>query len=127
MKALLVCIAILAVGCKNKDEKAAEVKPTETTRAAEPAAPPAAELSIPGGIAECEALVATYKKVPGCAKISADDKAVDQVSMMQLKDIAKPYLDAKAPEDKDIMKKAAVTQCSDLDGKLKQQLAAGGC
>jgi hypothetical protein len=122
-----MCLSFAACGKKSDAPPKAE----PATKPAEPAAPApsaASELAMPAsGIAECDAVPAEYKKFQACAKISDDDRAVQQVNMQSLKDIPAAYTAEKDADKKAMLQKASATQCKDATAKLHELMAKAGC
>jgi hypothetical protein len=129
---LALCLASFALfaGCKKSGD--ADKSPTPAAKAADPApAPAAAKSSMPAvtasDIPECTALSDTSKKVAACAKITADDQAVDAVNVGQMNGVISAYQAEKDKDNKPVMQHAAASNCKDEDDKQKKQLAAAGC
>ncbi|MDB4959772.1 MAG: hypothetical protein JWO36_7341 [Myxococcales bacterium] len=132
MTKLLSCIVIVGIafaGCKKKSEDAApagttEAKPAET-KPAEPKPAEAAKSALaPSGIAECDAVIETYKKFQACTKIKDEDRAVQEVNIGGLNEIITA---SKTASDKEMGKTAAVANCKDQDAKLKALITTAGC
>jgi len=137
MKTVMMVIAlVVAVGCKKKDESApapaGDTKGSaQTPETPKPEAPPpeapkpeatpdaaaAVEFAIPGEISECDALVVTYKRFQGCAKIKDKDRAVHDRKVSSFPDLVKV---AGSKLSVGIM-------CRNEDDELKKLLTAAGC
>ena len=131
---LALCLASFALfaGCKKSGD--ADKSPTPAAKAADPTpapAPAAAKSSMPAvtasDIPECTALSDTSKKVAACAKITADDQAVDAVNVGQMNGVISAYQAEKDKDNKSMMQNAAAGNCKDENDKQKKQLAAAGC
>ncbi len=128
----LVSFALVA-GCKKSGD--ADKSSAPAAKAAEPVAaapaPAAAKSDMPAvtasDIPECTALSETSKKVAACAKITADDQAVDAVNVGQMNGVISAYQAEKDKDNKPMMQHAAAGNCKDEDDKQKKQLAAAGC
>lgn len=131
MKHLLFSVALLAAaGCGKKDDKAAppagDKKVAEASKPAEAPKPEAPAIKIPGGIPECDAVLATHKKFQACAKIAEADRVVQDSNVGQLTGIGQAFVDA-APDAKDNMKTGLVSMCKDQDATLQKLIAGAGC
>lgn len=119
----------LAVGCSKKSDSNGPSPVAKTGEAPAPAAPAPAEEAPFGatGIAECDTVLGTYKKFQACSKVKEDDRAINDMSMVGLKDITGLVAGAKNPDDLDVAKTASKTACSDENTRLLEALKAAGC
>ena len=130
---VLMLALVTFTSCKKKDADAVPSAPASSAPSpagANPAAakPAEAAAALPStGIAECDAVATTYKKFQACSKISEGDRAVQEVNVSQIKDLAAPYQAAKDPTEKENAKIAADHLCKEQDATLQKLISAAGC
>jgi hypothetical protein len=132
---VLALTAVLATGCKKKEEEAMKPTETEAAKPAEPAPAPEAKPAEPApagdtaaagesGIPSCDAYLKTFEKYMACDKVPQQAKDASKQGIDAMKQSWAQFKDPNVPAE---AKKAAGDACTQGEDAIKQSAQALGC